>query len=130
DQDTPGWKYNDQELRGVPVRREVGPRDVAQGSVMSVRRDTRAKQAIPLESLPERLGALLDEIQRALFQSALEFRDQNTVGAASVAEIEAHFAERRGWVAFPWDGNPEVEAEIKEKTGATLRCVPIDQRGL
>jgi prolyl-tRNA synthetase len=128
DQYTPGWKYNEHELRGVPVRLEVGPRDVAQGAVMSVRRDTRAKESIPIASLPERLPVLLDDIQRSLFDAAREFRDQNTAEAQSVAEMEAHFAERRGFVAFCWDGTAAMENDIKEKTGATLRCVPLDQK--
>jgi prolyl-tRNA synthetase len=127
DQYTPGWKYNEHELRGVPVRLEVGPRDVAQNAVMSVRRDNRAKESIPLASLAERLPALLEEIQSALFASALAYRDQNTVGVGSLAELVAHFEEKRGFVAFAWDESVEVEAEIKEKAGATLRCVPLDQ---
>jgi prolyl-tRNA synthetase len=127
EQYTPGWKYNEHEMRGVPVRLEVGPRDVASGAVMSVRRDNRAKESIPLAMLSERLPALLEEVQRALFQSALEFRSANTRTATSLAELEAHFAEKRGFVAVPWDGSAAFENEVKEKTGATLRCVPLDQ---
>jgi len=128
DQYSPGWKYNEYELRGVPVRLEIGPRDVAQGSVMSVRRDGRMKEPIPFDQLGERLPALLAEIQAAMFRSALEFRDANTALAKTVEEVEAHFAEKRGFVALPWTGDAAVEARIKERCGATLRCVPIDQR--
>ena len=128
DQYTPGWKYNEHELRGVPVRLEVGPRDVQQSAVMSVRRDTRAKESIPLDRLAQRLPELLDDVQRALFQAALEFRDASTVHVSSLEELEAHFAEKRGFVAFAWDGTAATEAVIKERTGATLRCVPLDQR--
>src|SRR5215510_15086492 len=78
DQYSPGWKYNEYEMRGVPVRLEIGPRDVANAAAMSVRRDNRAKESIPLAALAQRLPALLDEVQQALFRSALEFRDQNT----------------------------------------------------
>jgi len=127
DQYTPGWKYNEHELRGVPVRLEVGPKDVAKGAVMSVRRDGRAKESIPLDSLPARLPVLLEEIQRALFESARAFREENTATARTVAEMEAHFATRRGFVVVPWDGSAAFEAEVKERTGATLRCVPLDQ---
>jgi prolyl-tRNA synthetase len=127
EQYTPGWKYNEYELRGVPVRLEVGPRDVAKGAVMSVRRDSRAKESVELEALAERLPALLEEIQRALFESAQAFREANTATAHTVAELEAHFADQRGFVAVPWDGSADFEAEVKEKTGATLRCVPLDQ---
>jgi prolyl-tRNA synthetase len=127
EQYTPGWKYNEHELRGVPVRLEVGPRDVAQGSVMSVRRDTRAKEPIAIDRIAERLPALLDEVQAALFASAKAFRDENTTHVRTVAELEAHFADKRGFVALPFDGHAETEARIKETTGATLRCVPLDQ---
>jgi prolyl-tRNA synthetase len=127
DQYTPGWKYNEHEMRGVPVRLEVGPRDVAAGTVMSVRRDTRAKEPIALEQLGERLPALLDEVQQALFESAKAFRAENTAFATSAEEVESHFATRRGFVAVPWDDDSALEARIKERSGATLRCVPIDQ---
>jgi prolyl-tRNA synthetase len=127
DQYSPGWKYNEYELRGVPLRLEVGPRDVAQGTVMTVRRDTRAKEPVALTALAERVPALLDEIQRALLDAARRFRDESTVQVGSVAELEAHFADKRGYVALPWDDDGKVEAQIKERTGATLRCVPLDQ---
>ncbi|MBI1795942.1 MAG: proline--tRNA ligase [Candidatus Eisenbacteria bacterium] len=126
DQYTPGWKYNEHELRGVPIRLEVGPKDVTKGAVMSVRRDGRQKESIPLEALAERLPALLDEVQRAMFDAARAFRDENTATCRTVAEMEAHFVARRGFVAVPWDGSAAFEAEVKEKTGATLRCVPLD----
>jgi len=127
EQYTPGWKYNEHELRGVPVRLEVGPKDVAKGAVMSVRRDNRAKESIPLDALATRLPALLDEVQAALFRAALEFREQNTAPAATLAEIEAHFETKRGFIVVPWNDDAELEAQIKERTGATLRCVPSDQ---
>ncbi|HTO90459.1 MAG TPA: proline--tRNA ligase [Candidatus Sulfotelmatobacter sp.] len=127
DQYSPGWKYNEYELRGVPVRLEVGPRDVSAQSVMSVRRDTRAKQPIPLAELGVRVPALLGQVQRDLFDSALKFREENTAFARDLGEIEAHFAERRGFVATPWEGDAKFEAEVKARTMATLRCVPLDQ---
>jgi prolyl-tRNA synthetase len=127
DQYTPGWKYNEHELRGVPIRLEVGPRDVANVAVMSVRRDNRAKESIALAALPSRLPALLDDIQRALFDSAFAFRAENTTLASSLADIVKHFETKRGFVAMRWEDNPDLEAEIKNRTGATLRCIPIDQ---
>jgi len=127
DQYTPGWKYNEYEMRGVPVRLEVGPKDVANDAVMSVRRDSRGKESIPLANLAERLPALLAEVQQSLFDQAKAFRDENTVLATSKEEVIAHFsAEKRGFVAVPWDGSAEFEAEIKEKCSATLRCLPFD----
>jgi prolyl-tRNA synthetase len=94
---------------------------------MSVRRDNRAKESIPLEVLADRLPALLDEVQRALFESARAFREENTGTAHTLAELEAHFVTKRGFVAVPWDGSAAFEAEVKEKTGATMRCIPLDQ---
>ena len=128
DQYTPGWKYNEHELRGVPVRLEIGPKDVANSAVMSVRRDTRAKESIPLDQLAERLPALLDQIQRDLFEAARRFREEHTVRVSSVEELEAHFEQHRGYVAIPWQGDVALEARIKERTGATLRCFPLDSQ--
>jgi prolyl-tRNA synthetase len=127
DQYTPGWKYNEYELRGVPVRLEVGPRDVAAAAVMSVRRDNRAKESIPMAQVAERLPALLDDVQNSLFEAARAFRDENTAFAPDLAAVEAHFRERRGYVAVPWDGDAAFETEVKNRTMATLRCVPLDQ---
>jgi prolyl-tRNA synthetase len=127
DQYTPGWKYNEHELRGVPVRLEIGPKDVAASAVMSVRRDNRAKESIPIAALSARLPALLDEVQRALFDDAVKFRDGQTAWCADLDEIEAHFREKRGYVATPWSGDPALENEIKIRTMATLRNVPLDQ---
>jgi len=127
DQYSPGWKYNEYEMRGVPVRLEVGPKDVANQAVMSVRRDTRAKESIPLSQLAERLPALLADIQATLYRQAEAFRGENTTLAHSKAEVIAHFAaDRRGFVAAPWDGSAAFEAEVKAQTGATLRCVPFN----
>ncbi len=127
DQYSPGWKYNEYELRGVPVRLEVGPRDVASAAVMSVRRDNRAKESIPLTGLTERLPRLLEEVQRALFDAARAFREENTAFASDLAGLEEHFKSRRGLVAVPWDGDAALEAEAKNRCMATLRCVPLDQ---
>jgi len=111
----------------VPYRLEIGPRDVAGRSVMSVRRDTRAKEPIPFATLAVRLPALLETIQHDLFEAAKAHRDAETVRVPDVASLEAHFAERRGFVAVPWRDDAALEAEIKAKTGATLRCLPLDQ---
>jgi len=127
DQYTPGWKYNEHELRGVPVRLEIGPKDVAKSAVMSVRRDNRAKESIPIAELTERLPALLADIQRSLFQAALEFRNANTTPVANLEELVLHFEEKRGFVAVPWEGSAAFEAAAKERAQATLRCIPLDQ---
>jgi prolyl-tRNA synthetase len=94
---------------------------------MSVRRDNRTKESIPIDRLAERLPALLDDIQRTMLEDARRFRDENTAWAETIEEIEAHFASRRGFVAVPWSGEPKFEADVKARTMATLRCVPVDQ---
>src|SRR5206468_11412606 len=88
---------------------------------------SRAKESIPLDRLAERLPGLLDEVQRALFESAMAFRAENSATATSFGELESHFASKRGFVAVPWDGSAAFEARVKEATGATMRCVPLDQ---
>jgi prolyl-tRNA synthetase len=128
DEKSPGWKYNEYEMRGVPVRLEVGPKDVAKEAVMTVRRDTRAKESVPIAAIGERLPAMLADIQSTMFQQALEFRTANTVSVRGMDELVAHFeAGQRGFVAVPWDGSATFEREVKDRTGATLRCVPFDQ---
>jgi prolyl-tRNA synthetase len=123
---SPGWKYNEYELRGVPIRLEVGPRDVAQESVMTVRRDTRAKEAVALGALAERLPRMLDDIQAELYRSALEFREQSTQDVRTLAEMESDAPKVRGFVRAHWCGRAECEATVKARTMATLRCIPED----
>ncbi len=124
---TPGWKYNEWELRGVPVRMEIGPRDVQNNSVMLVRRDNRAKEAVSLDSLETRLPELLEEVQKALFQRAFEFREQNMHYTESYEEFKQIIAEKRGFVRVKWAEDSAAEQAIKEETKATLRVIPLDQ---
>ncbi len=129
EQYSPGWKYNEHELRGVPVRLEVGPKDVEKSAVMSVRRLDRRKESIPLGQIATRLPALLDEVQADLFRLAHEFRAAHTSHAGSVDDLVRHFVteNRRGFVTLPWDSDGRLEAEIKNRCAATLRCIPLDQ---
>ena len=126
-ENTPGWKYNEWELRGVPVRMEVGPRDVKNESVMLVRRDNRAKEAVKVEALQTRLPELLEEVQQALFQRAVEFRDKNTHYTDDYEEFKRIIAGDRGFVRVKWAEDSEAELAIKEETKATLRVIPFDQ---
>lgn len=128
-EETPGWKYNEWELRGVPVRLEVGPRDVKNNSVMLVRRDNRAKEAVPVEALASRLPRLFEEVQQALFQRALKFREENTREVSDYAEFKRIIAEQRGFVKVKWTEDKATELKIKEETRATLRNIPLDQTG-
>ncbi len=126
-ENTPGWKYNEWELRGVPVRMEIGPRDVQNNSVMLVRRDNRAKEVVSLDVLATRLPELLEEVQKALFQRAVEFREQNMHYTESYDEFKQIIAEKRGFVRVKWAEDSAAEQAIKEETKATLRVIPLDQ---
>lgn len=127
DEYTPGWKFAEWELRGVPVRIEIGPRDVEQRQAVLVRRDTRERRAVPLDDLPQRVLALLEELQTALFQRALEFRRANTHYVETLAQFEEILAERRGFLYAHWCGSATCEAQIKDRTGATIRVIPFDR---
>jgi prolyl-tRNA synthetase len=126
-ENTPGWKYNEWEMRGVPVRMEVGPRDVQNNSVMLVRRDNRAKESVSVDALETRLPALLEEVQKAMYQRALKFREENTHATESYEEFKEIIAEKRGFVRVKWAGDSDAEKAIKEETKATLRVIPFDQ---
>jgi len=126
-ENTPGWKFNEWELRGVPVRMEIGPRDVQSNSVMLVRRDNRVKESVPVEALESRLPVLLEEVQKALFERAKEFRDRNTHYTDSYEEFKRIIAEERGFVRVKWAEDSAAELAIKEETKATLRVIPFDQ---
>ncbi|MSQ23807.1 MAG: proline--tRNA ligase [Chloroflexi bacterium] len=123
---TPGWKFNEWELRGVPIRLEIGPRDVAAGQATVVRRDTREKQAVPLGELATRLPALLDDIQHALFERALAFRESRTHQISSIDELAAQIEQERGFFWAVWCGSAACETAVKTRTGATLRCLPLE----
>lgn len=125
DEHTPGWKYNEWELRGVPIRLEIGPRDVDKNQVVLVRRDNRAKEMVPMSALAERVPALLDELQRAFYERARAFRAANTHEVTSYDEFKDILETRRGFVIAGWDGDPATEAKIKEETKATIRLIPL-----
>ncbi|HEX2179518.1 MAG TPA: proline--tRNA ligase [Actinomycetota bacterium] len=122
----PGYKFNEWELRGVPVRLEVGPRDLEAGQVMAYRRDTGEKTALPLTSLPGAIPELLDDIQRSLFRSALDFREAHTFAPDSYGELTELLANASGFVKGGWCGNPECETRVKDDTKATIRVLTLD----
>jgi prolyl-tRNA synthetase len=134
-EETPGFKYNDWELRGVPLRLEIGPRDVQNHQAVLVRRDTkpRAKEIIAQDQAAARAKALLEEIQRNLYQRALDFRQSRTYRAETFAQLEERMADRAalGFVEAWWCGDATCKAEIKAKTQATIRNIPLKQpRGM
>jgi len=126
-ENTPGWKFNEWELRGVPVRMEIGPRDVQNNSVVLVRRDNRVKESVAIEALETRLPILLEEVQQALFRRAKEFQEQNTYYTENYEEFKQIIAEKRGFVRVKWAEDSAAELVIKEETKATLRVIPFDQ---
>lgn len=127
EEQTPGWKFNEWELRGVPLRIEIGPREVERQEVVLVRRDNRARAAVPQTALVPEVLRLLEELQQALFARAAHFRAQNTRRVNSLAEFERVMEERRGFVEALWCGNAPCEQAIKERTQASIRVIPLDR---
>lgn len=124
-----GWKFNEWELKGVPIRIEIGPKDVTQDQAIVVRRDTREKRAIPLAQLKDFAAAQLVEMQAALFQRAAKMREERTRRVDDYASFKEHIEQETGGFALAgWCGSPECEAAIQEETKATIRCIPLDRR--
>jgi prolyl-tRNA synthetase len=128
EENSPGWKYAEWELRGVPLRLEIGPKDIEKGQVFSARRDTRAKAAIALGDLGTRVPQLLAEIQAALLAKALAFRESHTTDVTTWEEFTQAMEGRPGFVVAHWCGGAECEATIKAETQATLRNIPMASR--
>ena len=125
EENSPGWKYAEWELRGVPLRLEVGPKDIEKGSVFSARRDTREKASIPMAELTTRVPELLEAIQANLLTRAKAFRDEHTSEASDWAEFTAKMEGRPGFVIAHWCGDAACEATIKAESQATLRNIPL-----
>ena len=127
DRDTlrPGFKFAEWELKGVPVRLAMGPRDLENGTVEVHRRDTLEKITEPLEGLDERIIGLLDDIQKNIYAKALQFRDGSIRKVDTWEEFKVEI-EKGGFLLCHWDGTAETEAKIQEETKATIRCIPVD----
>ncbi|HVE76184.1 MAG TPA: proline--tRNA ligase [Actinomycetota bacterium] len=123
----PGYKFNEWELKGVPLRIDIGPRDLDNGSVSIARRDTSEKLSVPVESLSSELPRLLDEIQKTLYDQALEFRESRTFHPKSYDELRQVIADPGGFAVASWCASPECEAKVKEETKATIRVLPLDR---
>lgn len=126
DTERPGFKFAEWELKGVPVRVAIGPRDLENGTAEVARRDTKEKQSMQLEGLENTLENLLNDIQENIFNKALQFREENTVKVDSYEEFKRVLDEKPGFVLAHWDGTPETEERIKEETKATIRCIALD----
>lgn len=122
---TPGWKFNEYEFKGVPVRVAIGPRDLENGTAEVARRDLLTKEIVPLEQLEEHIINLLEQIQTNLFERAKEYRELNTKTADTWEDFIVRLDEG-GFVKAHWDGTPETEQKIKELTKATIRLIPLE----
>ncbi len=122
---TPGWKFNEWELKGVPLRIEVGPRDVAAGQAVVARRDNRVKENVPLDGLAARIRALIDEMHNAMYERALQFQKENSAVVTTYDELRERVAANAGFSYIHWDGDPATEERIKQETKATVRCIPL-----
>jgi prolyl-tRNA synthetase len=112
-------------MRGVPVRLEIGPKDIEKDQVVLVRRDNRAKEFVPRAGAAARLGEILDALQKDLLEKARAFVAANTTRVTSYDEFKQVMAEKRGFIVAGWNGDPAVEAKIKEETKATIRVIPM-----
>jgi prolyl-tRNA synthetase len=127
DQFQPGYKYADWEMRGVPVRLEIGPKDVEKSQCVLVRRDNRAKEFVPLAGAAARLGEILDGMQKDLLDRARAFVAANTARVRSYDEFKQVMADKRGFIVAGWNGDAATEAQIKEETKATIRVIPMGE---
>jgi len=123
---TPGFKFAEYELKGVPVRIAIGPRDVQNGTVEVARRDTKEKQVMSMIDLEHKMEHLLTQIQSNLYQRALDFRDEHITAVNSWEEFKNVLENKTGFISAHWDGTGETEQKIKEETKATIRCIPLN----
>jgi prolyl-tRNA synthetase len=124
----PGYKFAEWELKGVPVRLAIGPRDMENGTVEVARRDTKEKQIMKIDEVVSLIPALLDNIQQSIYDKAFQFRTKLTTPVDTYDEFKRVLDEKTGFVLAHWDGTQETEAAIKEETKATIRCIPLDAK--
>ncbi|RIW35664.1 proline--tRNA ligase [Bacillus salacetis] len=123
----PGWKFNEYEMKGIPLRLEAGPRDIEQNQVIIARRDTGEKVTVSLDELESKIAKLLDEVQNNLFYKALKHREEKTSVALNFEEFSEKLNTNKGFIKAMWCGDQTCEDKIKEETGATSRCIPFEE---
>lgn len=128
DNSRPGWKFAQYELQGVPVRLAMGLRDMENKVVEVARRDTKEKNSMPMEGLADNIVKLLADIQQNMYDKALAFRTEKTTNADNWDDFVKLLDEKGGFIAAHWDGTSETEEQIKEKTKATIRCIPLNNK--
>ena len=127
---SPGWKFSEQEMRGIPVRIEIGPKDIEANQAVVVRRDTREKIVVSLDELETKVQEILDTMQNDMLERARAHRDAHTYEALTYDEFKDTIANKPGFVKAMWCGDLECEMKIKEDTTATSRCMPFEQEQL
>ena len=128
DTQKPGWKFAEYELKGVPIRLALGMRDIENGTIEVARRDTMKKEIMPVEGLPEKISALLDDIQEGIYNKALKFRDDNIRYVDTWDEFINTLENKGGFIMAHWDGTAETEERIQNETKASIRVIPIDSK--
>ena len=127
---TPGWKFNEYEMKGIPARIEIGPRDIKNGVVMLSRRDTNEKIQVELSKLADEMPKILDDIQKSLFEKAKKRRDEMTFTVTDYENFKKKMEQNQGLAKAMWCGDSECEEKIKKETSATIRCIPFDEEDL
>lgn len=127
---SPGWKFSEQEMRGIPLRVEIGPKDMEAGKCVICRRDTREKLEVSLDELETRVGEILAAMQVEMLERARAHRDEHTYVATNYEEFQKLFSEKSGFVKAMWCEDRACEDQIKEKLGVTSRCMPFEQEAL
>ena len=127
---SPGWKFNQWEMKGVPIRLEIGPRDIENNQVIAARRDNGEKVTLSMNNLNESIEKLLEDIQNSLYNKALKMREEKTYVAKNMEEFTNIIDNTPGFIKAMWCGDTECETKIKEDTGATLRCIPFEQEDI
>ena len=128
DNQKPGFKFAEWELKGIPVRIAIGPRDLDNGTVEVARRDTKEKQVMKMDDVTTAIPKLLDDIQTNIYNKALKYRNEHITKVETYDEFKKVLNEKGGFISAHWDGTSETEAKIKEETKATIRCIPLDAK--
>ena len=126
DTQKPGFKFNEYELKGVPVRLAIGQRDMENGTYEVARRDTLEKETVPMDEVVAKIEFLMEDIQKNIYQKAVDYRTEHITEVDSYEEFKTELEEKGGFISAHWDGTIETEDRIKEETKATIRCIPID----
>lgn len=127
---SPGWKFNQYEMKGYPIRIEIGPRDIENNQAVAVRRDKLEKEIITLDNIENILFEMLENMQNDLFQKAKQHREENTYIVSNYEQYKKDLPNKPGFAKMMWCGHQECESKIKEETGATIRCIPFEQEDL